>query len=269
MNTTESVVRESDAGNATRSPVRTVQVLHELALRPRGMSLAALAAHLQLPKTSLFRLLNSLELGDYVQVVNGQYQIGPATRELGTAIMLNHDFAGRARYILQKLASQCGETVILGTVAPNGLDVIYASVIEGTHPLRFSITAGAAKPLQCSANGQTILAYMPAPELQKFCTEVKFAKYASGSIMTVPALETELARIRSNGIAISINGTHEGVFSIAAPIVDASGRVCAGVSISAPEAQVKGHMDRFDMLVREAGHDISRILAYTGEYPPR
>ncbi len=72
--------RETDSSNATRSPGHTVQVLHELALRPAGMSLAALSAHLRLPKTSLFRLLNSLEAGDYVQVENGQYHIGPATR---------------------------------------------------------------------------------------------------------------------------------------------------------------------------------------------
>lgn len=264
---TESGVRETDPSN-TRSPVRTVQVLHELARRPQGMSLAALAADLRLPKTSLFRLLNSLEAGDYVQVVNGQYQIGPATRELGTAIMLNHDFFGRARHTLQKLASQCGETVILGTLAPNGLDVIYSSVIEGTHPLRFSITVGTARPLQCSASGQALLAFLPEPAWARFFKNVQFARYASGSIITMPALEAAVDKIRRTGVAVSVNGMHEGVFSIAAPVMDAGGQVCAGVSISAPGAQAKGHTERFEILVREAGNEISRILGYAGGYPP-
>jgi len=249
--------------------VRTVQVLHELALRPQGMTLAALSVHLQLPKTSLFRLLRSLELGDYVQAVNGQYQIGPAARELGAAIMRNHDFTGRARQTLQKLASRCGETVILGTLAPNGVDVIYSSVIEGTHPLRFSISAGTAKPLQCSASGQTLLAFMPPQALETYYAGVKFAKYASGSIMTVPALKAALDNVHQTGVAVSVNGMFEGVYSVAAPVFDAGGHVCAGVSISAPIAQAEGHAERFGMLVREAGQEISHSIGYSGEYPPR
>ena len=46
-----------------RSPLRTVQVLHELANAAQAVPLGVLAARLELPKTSLFRLLRALEVG--------------------------------------------------------------------------------------------------------------------------------------------------------------------------------------------------------------
>lgn len=259
----------TEASAGPRSPVRTVQVLHELALSARGLSLAALATQLRLPKTSVFRLLRSLEAGGYVETTHGLYQLGPAARELGAAIVRKHDLPGCARQTMQWLASHCGETIILGMPADNGVDVIYSAVIEGIHPLRFSTTVGTAKPLQCSASGQTLLAFMAQDALDHFLAHAKFAKYASGSITTVQALASALETIRRTGIAVSVNGTFEGVYSIAAPVFDAGGRVCAGVSISAPETQAAGHAERFEALVREAGQEISRAIGYVGDYPPR
>ena len=68
---------ERDSG--PRSPLRTVQVLQELAVSATGVQLAVLADRLQLPKTSLFRLLRSLESGGYVTSLNGVHQVGPET----------------------------------------------------------------------------------------------------------------------------------------------------------------------------------------------
>ncbi|MFC4277411.1 IclR family transcriptional regulator [Achromobacter aloeverae] len=256
------------AAGATRSPVRTVQLLHTLASTASGATLAALAADLRLPKTSVFRLLRSLELCGYVEVVKGAYQLGPAARELGKAIMLNYDFGGRAHQTLQWLASKCGQTVILGTLAPNGADVIYSSVIEGVNPLRFTINAGAAKPLQCSASGQVLLAFMQAKALEKFYAEVVYTRHATGTIMTREHLDKALRKIRKTGIAVSVNGMDQGVYSVAAPVVDASATVCAGISVSAPEAHAADHAEEYESLVRQAGGELSRLLGYAGDYPP-
>jgi len=52
-----------DSDGNPRSPLRTVQVLHALAVAGDGVRLADLATRLALPKTSLFRLLRALEQG--------------------------------------------------------------------------------------------------------------------------------------------------------------------------------------------------------------
>src|SRR3546814_18247464 len=73
----------SKTEETTRSPLRTVQILHELALNPAGASLADLSVRLELPKTSLFRLLKTLEAGGYVAAHNAAYTLGRSEERRG------------------------------------------------------------------------------------------------------------------------------------------------------------------------------------------
>ncbi len=259
---------EPDSDLGPRSPLRTVQVLHELAVSATGVPLAVLAARLQLPKTSLFRLLRSLESGGYVISVNGVHQVGPAALKLGAAIIHNRQFPNCARPAMHWLAEHSNETIILGTISESGIDIVYAEVIEATNPLRFTIKAGIVKPLYTSATGQTILAYMPAEEMKHYVKAVKFERYTSKTINTVAILKARLRQVRASGIAISEDGMFEGVYSIGAPVVDAAGAVRAGVSISAPSTRGLKQEKKFATLVTKAGEEISRLLGYTGVYPP-
>ena len=116
-----------------RVPLRTMQILYELAARPAPVSLADLSVRLNLPKTSLFRLLKTLESGDYVLAVEGGYKIGAATLKLGAAIINTREFPNCAIPVMQAVSDQCGETIILGTLADNHHEVVYTEVIDATN----------------------------------------------------------------------------------------------------------------------------------------
>jgi len=257
-----------DADLGPRSPLRTVQVLQELATSATGVPLAVLATKLGLPKTSLFRLLRSLESGGYVTSVNGVHQIGPETLKLGVLIGQNREFPNCARPAMNWLAAQSSESIILGTISESETDIVYIEVIEATNPLRFITKAGTVKPLYCSANGLTILAYMPADQIKRYLSTVKFVKHAPGTITTVAGLKQRMKEIRARGVSVSIDGMFEGVYSVAAPVVNAAGAVRVAVSISAPSTRGLKQEDKFASLVSKAGEEISRVLGYTGPYPP-
>jgi DNA-binding IclR family transcriptional regulator len=263
----DKLTLEGDLG--PRSPLRTVQVLHELALSKTGVPLALLAQRLQLPKTSLFRLLRSLESGGYVTSENGVHQIGPAALKLGAALVQNREFPNCARPAMNWLAAKCSETIILGMISDNGFDVIYAEVIEATNPLRFITKAGTVKPLYCSANGLAILAHMPPDEIRCYLDAVSFVRLTPKTINSVSMLKTRLKQIRASGVAVSEEGMFEGVYSIAAPVVDAAGSVRAGVSISAPSTRGLRQETSFASLVTRAGEEISRLLGFMDAYPPK
>jgi len=251
----------------TRSPLRTVQILHHLALTPTGISLADLSAQLELPKTSLFRLLKSLEAGDYVVADKAAYRVGPATLKLGAAIIQNRNFPHCAVPVMRSLSQRCGETIILGTLADNHVDVVYAEVIDATNPLRFISKAGSTSCLYGSASGQILLAHMPPAELSNYVKNVKLVKYAPRTIETIDELQKKLDEIRKTGLSASLEGLVEGVFSIAAPVVDTSGRVIAGLSISAPSTRGLKLEHKLKTLVLEGGAELSRMLGYKGAYP--
>lgn len=258
----------SDADPNPRSPLRTVQVLHALALDARGATLAQLAARLALPKTSLLRLLRALEEGGYVHSHEGVHQLGPQAHMLGAALVRNREFPACARPAMQALAERCNETVILGTLDDSGTQVVYSEVIEPTTPLRFSIRPGLVKPLYCSAIGQSLLAWMPPARSAPYLEAVQLQRLASGTVRSLAALRRQTRSIRASGIAVSVDGMFEGVYSIAAPVFDAGGHVPAGISISAPSSRGARHERRFATLVQQAGEEISRVLGYAGPYPP-
>ena len=257
-----------DSDSNPRSPLRTVQVLHDLAVSGQGVALATLAARLQLPKTSLFRLLRSLEQGGYVTSSNGVHQVGPQAIKLGVALLRNREFPNCARPAMEWLAAECNETVILGTFDDSGMQIVYTEVIEPNNPLRFSIKSGLTKPLYSSAMGQTLVAYMPAERRSRYLQDVAFVRLASNTIASTAALKRKIKEIRADGVSVSVDGMFDGVYSIAAPVVNAAGQVFAGLSISAPSTRGPQQQQKFIGLLKKAGEEISRVLGHTGAYPP-
>ena len=66
---------EEDRAAPPRAPLRVMQVIATLAKHRDGLSLAQLSEALQLPKTSLFSLLRSLESGGYVISESGHHRL--------------------------------------------------------------------------------------------------------------------------------------------------------------------------------------------------
>ena len=262
----ESSRQDSDAN--PRSPVRTVQVLHALAVSGQGVSLGVLAARLQLPKTSVFRLLRSLEDGGYVTSSKGVHQLGSEAIKLGVALVQNREFPNCARPAMAWLAAECNETVILGTFDDSETQIVYILVIEPSNPLRFSIKSGLTKPLYSSAIGQTLLAYMPAERISQYLQRVEFVRLAANTITSAAALKRKIIDIRADGICVSVDGMFDGVYSIAAPVLNGAGKVFAGLSISAPSSRGPQQQEKFAGLLTKASEEISRVLGYTLAYPP-
>lgn len=250
-----------------RAPLRTLQVLDALAQAGQGLRLVELSARLDMPKTSLFRLLRALEQAGYVISVGGQHALGPQAIALGLALGRGRVFPGGARPTMQWLAEQCSETVILGTFDDSRSQVVYVDVIEPSNPLRFSIKPGLTKPLYSSAIGQSLLAWMPSPQRTSYLGSVKLERLASGTVQSVAALKRRLKEIRASGLAISEDGMFDGVYSIAVPILDAAGQAQAGLSISAPSKRGAAQQERFASLLQKAGTELSQLLGYSGPYP--
>lgn len=152
-------IADAPQGDANpRSPLRTVQLLHDLASAESAVPSAVLIARLALPKTSLFRLLRALQAGGCVESDNGVYRVGPQALKLGAALLRNRKLAHCARPALQWVAAACNETVVLGTCGDSETQIVCIGVIEPRNPLRFSIRPGLTKPLYSSASGQALRA---------------------------------------------------------------------------------------------------------------
>jgi len=263
----EAALRDDDEQAAPpRAPLRVMQVLALLAAARDGLSLAQLSDRLQLPKTSLFSLLRSLEAGGYVTSENGHHRLGEEAFNLAAAISHQEGLRGRLRAPLQRLQELTGETVMLATPAPDWTHLVFADVIEAESSLRFTARVGAQRPLYSTSVGLALLAFAPPGDQKRYAEETELVRRTPDTVTSAAALSRTLQRIRRDGHVV-YSGSVEGATGIAAPVFGPQGRVAASVSVAGPASRIADRSTRIVTHVIDAGRAMSLLLGYAGPYP--
>lgn len=253
-----------------RGILRVPEVLIACASKPNGASLAILSKELQLPKTSLHRLLRTLEYGGYLSHKGGNYVPGPASFHLANLIgqlQPNTSFPANVRGLIEWLARETSESVMLGVLSEDRKDMIFISAIDSTEPLRYTLPIGERRPLSSGASGKTALAFFPAEEREAYLQQAEFRQHTPYTTRKedLPAL---LRQVRRDAVVYDRNGNFEGASAIASPVFDKQGTLFATVSLAGPTYRTDANRQRFETLTRATGERISRMQGYLGEYPP-
>jgi DNA-binding IclR family transcriptional regulator len=260
---------EADAG--PRAILRVPEVLMALAAKPAGSSLAELSPALGVPKTSLHRLLRTLERGGYLTSQGGIYRLGPTSFHLASLIGRSAPasaFPASAHPTIEWLARETLETVMLGVLSGDEPEVLYVDVIDSEAPVRFSVPIGDRRPLYCAASGQALLAFLPRDAQHEYLRETEFTQFTPFTRRKEDLPEL-LQKVRSTGVAFDESGKITGASGIASPIFDREGAAFASVSVAGPSERMETNRARLEPLVRSAGERISRLLGYGGDYPPQ
>lgn len=257
-----------DAG--PRAILRVPEVLRAIAGSRAGIAMGELAQVLKLPKTSLHRLLRTLENGGFVIRANGLYRLGPESFRLAAELSQaapSAQFPACARPVLEVLAGETGETVMLSVLSEKLTESIYLEVIESASPLRFSMRAGNRRPLYSVASGKAMLAFQTREQQQRYLEQTEFFEFTQETTRKdeMPAL---LRRTRESGVVYDRNGIVDGASGVASPVFDQENNAFCAVSIAGPTERMDARRGALEQLVLEAGQRISRILGYTGPYPP-
>ena len=148
----------ADAALKHRIPVidRMMEVLAQLERRESGATIRDLVAALKLPRTTVYRILNTLQLHDMVRRdESGAYQLG--TRLLGLAAHVatgasSVDLVAVAQPFLDKLSKDIGEGTKL-SVLDKDMTLVLAAA-QGRRDYALSITPGQRLPSHAGAADQ-------------------------------------------------------------------------------------------------------------------
>lgn len=253
-----------------RSVLRVPEVLLALAAR-QSASLAELCQSLAVPKTSLYRLLRTLESGGYLVNRDGRYSLGPTAFQLARTIGAAAPplaFPASARPVLEALAHDTGETIMLGRLADGGDEVVYVDVIDSTAPVRFTLSIGDRRPLYSAASGKAVLAFLPEARRQAYLDRCEFVPFTPLTVRR-EALPDQLREAAETGVAIDDGGKIMGAAGIASPVFSADGKVFAVVSAAGPAERMLAERSSIERAVFRAGQQVSRLVGYIGDYPPK
>jgi IclR family transcriptional regulator, acetate operon repressor len=213
---------------------RATQLLDALAGQQDPVPLKHLAIRTGLHPSTAHRILNDLVSARYVERVdNGLYQLGMRLLELGSLVRGRLNVRQAALEPMQALHKLTGQTVNLSI--QQGDEIVYVdrawSERSGMQVVR---AIGGRAPLHLTSTGKLFLSAADPRQVRAYVTRTGLAGNTRNSITAFEQLDRELAMVRRHGYARDNEELELGVRCIAAGIYDDTGRLVAGLSISAP-----------------------------------
>ena len=216
----------SEANYSIRSVQRVCDILDLVQSQPEGLSLVAFAAATDLPKSSVFRYLATLERRGYVErTEDGDYRLGMALS--GDRIDI---LARRLRPQLIQLRDQLGETINLGML--DGSRVAYLDVIESKSSIRNAPRASKREFIHCTALGKVLASTRSVDDVKAILDSEGMPAVTHNTITDMPTYLAELAATRAHGYALDDQENEIGGRCIAVNVPGTKLRVA--VSLSAP-----------------------------------
>ncbi|MFY9510089.1 MAG: IclR family transcriptional regulator [Rubrivivax sp.] len=233
---------------------RALAVMDLLARERRPMHMAGVAAALDLPKSSVHGLCNTLLSFGYLKRSDGgALSIGPGVMTLAEAFVAGTSVASEFD-ALWRDAGAPDETLILSVL--NGAEVVYVAVRNSARPLGLAFNIGMRLPAHMAATGKAMLAFLPPGQAR--------ALLPRG--LWTPALAEELAQTQERGYSVDDGGVREGVYSMAAPVFDAGGRPVAGIAVCINKAALTAEQqERQRQVVTQAAQRLSLRLGARAE----
>lgn len=247
---------------------RSVILLKEMGEKGKPVGVRELARELGYNSSTVQKLLNSLEVQGLVRKdqKTGGYELGLGVFRLGASVLNQLDVLEVAKPHLHELMEETGESSYLALLTPDRKRYVFVDKVESTHMLRWTADLGAWRPLNCTAEGKAMLAYLPDNHLDYLESEGVFRDSTPNSITEVGKLRRKLEKVREKGWAYSDEEFAEGVRAIAGPVFNYSGNILGAVSVVGPTLRLSGDsIEDLSKIVKKKSKAISEELGFEEE----
>lgn len=230
-----SSVHSSDPAKTSIQVIeRMMSLLDALARYPNPVSLKELSKVTGLHPSTAHRILNDMVLTRFVDRSEpGTYRLGMRLLELGNIVKSRLDVREAAIDAMRQLHQQTQQAVNLSV--RQGDEIVYIdrafSERSGMQVVR---AIGGRAPLHLTSTGKLFLSVDEPKAIEAYAQRTGLAGHNRNSITNLSKLEHELQQVRLLGYARDNEELELGVRCMAAGIKDDSGRLIAGLSISAP-----------------------------------
>ena len=224
-----------DAALKHRIPVidRMMEVLGQLERREGGgLTIRDLVSQLHLPRTTIYRILNTLQMHDMVhRDESGAYQLGRRLLGLASHVATGAseiDLVAVAQPHLDRLAHDLGEGVKLSVLDKSAVLVLAAA--QGKREYALTVAPGQRMEPHAGAASKLLLSYLPDAELQTYLGK-PMASYTPKTTTDPRRLRSELTRLRRQGWSQDKGETVLSIHAFAAPVFDTRNEMVAALSV--------------------------------------
>lgn len=211
---------------------KALALLDEVAARGRPVRFGELLADSDLPKATLYRLLQTLvsqRMLAYDEASHA-YALGSRLIRLAHAAWQQTTLAPLARPHLDRLSRTIGETVHLAKL-DNG-QVLYVDKRNAQRPIAMFSDAGKIGPAYCTGVGKAMLAHLDEESLARALAQQSWFRHTRHTHVSAETLRPELDEIRRTGVAWDREEHEPQIICVAVPILDPAGRPLGALSVT-------------------------------------
>jgi DNA-binding IclR family transcriptional regulator len=241
---------------------RMMEVLAQLELRDGGTTIRELVGQLKLPRTTIYRILNSLQSHNMVQRDEaGAYRLGRRLLAFASHVAASAsplDLMSFATPVLGQISADLGESSKLSIIDSEGILVL--ATAPGRRPYALSAAPGQRMPVHAGAASKLLLAHLPDADIDRWLAQPLLA-YTSKTITDPKRLRAELTRIHRLGWAQDKGENGPSILAYAAPVFDKHGQLVAAISVPFLQGTEASRMEEIRLAVIAAGRSMTAAIA--------
>jgi DNA-binding IclR family transcriptional regulator len=245
---------------------RGLRLLCEFNRHDKTLSAPELARRLNVPRSTVFRLLATLERMGFVERTNGgrDYRLGMAVLRLGFEYLASLELPEIGRPLLDRLRDEIGYNTNL--VVRDGRSIVYIAKSTTSSSFVSSVHVGTRLPAHATIFGRVLLQDLSLAELRELYPEDHLEVFSGNTPKTVVELFHMVQHDKERGIVLQEGFFERGISTVAAPVRDRSGAIVAALGATIPAPHIEGSkLDHIVQRVRETANELSRLLDYTPE----
>ncbi len=251
----------SDLGTVAR----TVAVMRALAEAEGAIAIKSLAARLDLPASTVHRLLHLLiDQGMAEQVDRYSYRTGTEFYRLGSLVAGKMSISEIARPFMQRVVDACDEYCLLCLYLPAERKIMVTETVNSSHPLRYVRDKFMPLSVAWGATGRAILAFLPEDEIRTIHAMGEPSPATGKSLPAYARFRADLDAVQRQGYAHSMGQKIPGAVGFAAPVFGPQ-RVIASLCATVPQLRYRAEdAKRIPRVLIEQARLLSRALGHLG-----
>ena len=248
---------------------RTFQILDVIKLSGYGRTVSDLSRTLNLPYSTTFYLLKTMERIGLVKRNgdNKRFFLGPKLFSYQGAMPQSVDLQVRdiAAVYMERIVNDLGFTTHIGV--PEGNEAVYIDRKESPSFVKINSWIGQHVPLYCTAVGKSLLLLSDLESLKNIFPE-PLPRLTEQTIVSITELLQHLQRFRELGYTVDEREAEREGVCVASPILSSSGAVVAAIGVSTTTYQLPSvKIPEVGKYMHKVGQEISGMMGFHGQYP--
>ncbi|MGA7816073.1 IclR family transcriptional regulator [Caballeronia sp.] len=245
---------------------RGLKILAEFSPREPVLGAPELSKRLKIPRTTVFRLLQTLESLGYLERADKDrnYRLGVAVLRLGFEYLSSLELTDLGLPIIEALRTATGLTSHI--LIRDGRDVVFVAKAQSQEPIFSSVkvNVGTRLPAHATTHGHVLMGDLSLGELRALYPEPVLARFTRLTPETVEALYDMVRADAERGYAISQSSFERGISVVTAPVRNDTGRIVAVITITIPRPEIDAALLETGLVdkVRHAAAELSSRLNY-------